>query len=137
MSIRKRKWNSADSVEQTAWVVNYTDQAGKRRLKSFDKKREANSFQVGLGGELRSGVHVPDSQSVTVAEAGRLWVLSCEAAGLERATLGPYRQHLGLHIIPLIGAVKLSRLSATASGIFTPAGASIAGSTAGSNCHLN
>jgi integrase len=54
---------------------------------------------------------VPDSQSVTVAEAGRLWLKSCEADGLERSTVDYYEQHLDRHIIPLIGAVKLSRLT--------------------------
>src|SRR5262249_40394985 len=52
-----------------------------------------------------------DSQSVTVAEAGRLWLEGCEAASLERSTLDYYRQHLERHIIPLIGSVKLSRLT--------------------------
>jgi integrase len=61
---------------------------------------------------MRSGLHVPDSQSIMVAEAGRLWLQGCEAAGLERSTVVSYREHLGLHIIPLLGAVKLSRLTA-------------------------
>jgi integrase len=112
MTVRKRAWTNRDGSQGESWVVAYTDQAGKRRLKSFDKKREADSYQVGLGGELRSGVHVPDSQSVTVAEAGRLWLKTCEAAGLERSTLVYYRQHVELHIVPLIGAVKLSKLTA-------------------------
>ena len=59
-------------------------------------------------------MHVPDSQSITLAEAGELWLASCEAAGLERTTLDYYRQHLDLHIVPLIGAVKLSQLSVPA-----------------------
>lgn len=46
--------------------------------------------------------------SVTVAEAAALWIASC--SGLERATVTTYRQHVGLHIIPLLGNVKLSRL---------------------------
>src|SRR4029077_18018885 len=62
--------------------------------------------------DMRSGLHVPDSQSVMVAEAGRLWLLSRESAELERTTLVSYREHLELHIIPLLGAVKLSRLTA-------------------------
>ena len=47
-----------------------------------------------------------------VAEAAKLWLISCENAGLERSTLDAYRQRVMLHIIPLIGAVKLSQLSA-------------------------
>jgi integrase len=112
MSIRKRVWKNRDGSEGEAWVVAYTDQAGKRRIRSFDRKRDADAYQASLGAELRSGLHVPDSQSVMVAEAGRLWLKSCEAAGLERSTLDYYRQHLELHIIPLLGAVKLSRLTA-------------------------
>ncbi len=112
MSVRKRTWKNRDGSQGEAWVVAYTDQGGKRRMKNFDRKRDADAFHASVSIELRSGLHVPDSQSVMVAEAGRLWLKSCEAAQLERATLDQYRQHLELHIIPLIGAVKLSRLTA-------------------------
>jgi integrase len=46
-----------------------------------------------------------------VTEAGQLWLKSREAAGIERSTLDRYRQHLDLHITPLIGATKLSALT--------------------------
>jgi integrase len=49
---------------------------------------------------------------VTVREAGELWIQSAERNGLERATIALYRQHLAQHIVPHIGAVKLSQLSA-------------------------
>jgi hypothetical protein len=45
------------------------------------------------------------------AAGGRLWQQSCEAAGLERPTLEQYRQNLDHHIIPILGTVKLSRLT--------------------------
>jgi integrase len=112
VSVRKRTWRNRDGSQNTAWVTAYTDQAGKRRIKSFDRQRDANNFHASVSADLRSGLHVPDSESIMVAEAGRLWLKSCDAAGLERATLDHYRQHLELHIIPLIGAVKLSRLTA-------------------------
>jgi integrase len=80
-------------------------------LRTFEKKEVADAFHASVAGELRDGVHVPDSQSVTIAEAGRLWLEGCEANGLERSTVEYYRQHLNRHIIPLIGAVKLSRLT--------------------------
>jgi integrase len=111
MAVRKRTWINGDGSEGSAWVAVYTDQAGKRRLKSFDRQRDANDFLAAASMDLRSGIHVPDSQSTMVVEAGRLWLVSCEAAGLERSTLDQYRQHLDRHIVPLIGAVKLSRLT--------------------------
>ena len=94
MSVRKRTWRKRDGSQGEAWVVAYTDQAGKRRIKSFDRKRDADDYRASVTTDLRSGLHVPDSQSITVAEAGRLWLKSCEAAGLERSTLEYYRQHL-------------------------------------------
>jgi integrase len=47
-----------------------------------------------------------------VTEAGELWLKSREAAEVERTTLDSYRSHLNLHITPLIGATKLSALTA-------------------------
>src|SRR5262245_12176590 len=112
MSVRRRTWESADGSRGEAWVVNYTDSGGKRRLKTFKRRRDAEGFELAVAGEVRAGLHVPDSQSVTIAEAGMLWLDSCEAAELERATLVDYRRHLELHITPLLGAVKLSQLTA-------------------------
>jgi integrase len=112
MSVRKRRWRNGDGSQGESWVAAYTDHEGKRRIRSFEKKHEAVAYHASVSGELRSGIHVPDSQSVTVAEAGRLWLEGCEAAALERSTLDCYRQRLKRHIIPLIGAVKLSRLTA-------------------------
>ena len=111
MSVRKRTWLNANGSKGQAWVAEYTDHEGKRRLRTFGTKQEADSFRVGVTGELRAGTHVPDSQSVTVAEAGRLWLKRCEADGLEQSTVDYYQQHLDRHIIPVIGAVKLSRLT--------------------------
>jgi integrase len=112
MSVRKRAWANSDGSQGEAWVAAYTDQGGKRRIKSFDRKRDAEAFRASVATDLLSGLHVPDSQSIMVIEAGRLWLKSCEATGLERSTLDQYRQHLELHIVPLLGAVKLSRLTA-------------------------
>jgi integrase len=112
MSVRRRTWRNDDGSRGEAWIVNYTDGSGKRRLKTFKRRRDAESFAAGVSIEVRAGVHVPDSQSMTIAEAGKLWLTSCETAGLERASLVDYRRHLNLHITPLLGAVKLSQLTA-------------------------
>src|SRR5271166_2898704 len=112
MSVRKRAWTTSKGVEKEAWVVDYVDQAGKRRLKTFTKKKAADSFAATDNVEIRAGIHTPDSASKTIAEAGRLWIETGEQAGLERATLEAYRQHLRLHIQPYLGNVKLSQLSA-------------------------
>jgi integrase len=111
MSVHKRTWKNSDGSRGEAWIVAYADQGGTRRTKNFERKRDADAFHASVSVDMRKGIHVPDSQSVTVAEAARIWLDACAGRGLERATLAPYRQHVDLHIVPLIGAVKLSILS--------------------------
>lgn len=113
-SIRKRTLPSG----KTAWLVDYVDQAGKRRAKQFGTKREADSWMVSARAKVRDGVHTHDRDSVTVEKAGDLWIERCESDGLEETTLRGYRQHLKLHIVPRIGATKLSRLTAPAVAAF-------------------
>jgi integrase len=109
MSVRKRTWKNRDGSQGESWIVNYTDQGGTRRMKSFEKKRDADAFHATVNVDVRRGLHVPDSESITVAEAGDLWLES--SALLERTTRVQYRQHANLHIVPLLGAVKLSQLT--------------------------
>lgn len=111
MSIRKRQWTTAKGVEKEAWVVDYADGAGVRRLKTFAKKKEADAFAATAKVQISEGTHVADSASATVAEAGELWIASATAAGRERSTVAQYRQHLDLHIKPFIGRTVLSRLN--------------------------
>ena len=111
MSIRKRKWETGKGVEKEAWVVDYVDGTGARRLKTFAKKKQADAFAANATVEIRDGTHVADSASSTVAQAGELWILSAKQAGLEQGTLLQYRHHLELHIVPFLGARKLSELN--------------------------
>ena len=118
MSVRKRKWITRRGEEKEAWVVDYSDQQGRRLLKTFDRKKEADAFAATTHVEVREGTHVADSASVTVTEAGEKWLKSMEPdpkakpdEKLERTTVDQYRQHLRLHIEPLIGRLKLSQLN--------------------------
>jgi integrase len=93
---------------QEAWVANFTDQHGKRRLKTFDKKKDADAFHSTATVEVRHGVHT--SSKATVAKAAEKWIEDAEDR-LEPATVESYRQHLDQHIKPYLGAVKLSQLT--------------------------
>ena len=112
MSVRKRSWTSPSGEMKEAWVVDYRDQGGARHLKTFERKRDADAYHGIVAQDVRAGIHTADSKSPTIATAGELWFASCEAAGLERATLmASYKISLNRHILPLIGAVKLSALT--------------------------
>jgi integrase len=101
-------------VARESWVVEYNDVTGKRRRKTFPRKRDADAFSTATATEVASGLHVPDSQSVTVEAAAKLWQESGKSVGLEASTLGQYRQHADLHITPFIGRLKLTALSVPA-----------------------
>jgi integrase len=113
-SVRKRTWNKGTPKEKTAWVADYFDQEGKRHIKTCKTKKEADSFLVQARHEVVRGVHTPENASITVAEAAKLWIEKGALENLERSTLRQYGYHAELHIKPLIGNVKLVRLSTPA-----------------------
>jgi integrase len=95
---------------QEAWIVDYATNDG-RHIKTFAKKKEADEFAATARVEVRHGIHTPSSKSITVAEAGKLWLASAEKNNLERTTIDGYKQHLALHIEPFLGSTRLSDLS--------------------------
>lgn len=111
MSVRKREWTTPKGASKSAWVVDYTDMYGKRRLKTFAKKKDADAFAATASVEVREGVHVADSASITVAEAGKLWIATGESEGLEQSTINQRERHLKYHIVPFIGGTLLSKLN--------------------------
>lgn len=109
MSVRKRKWITSKGEDRETWIVDYTDQTGVRHLKTFDRKKDADAYHATVRVDIRAGIHT--SGKTTVAEAGKHWIASCKANGLEASTVESYQQHLDDHIVPYIGAVKLSQLT--------------------------
>jgi integrase len=114
MSVRKRTWKTAKGEEKTAWIVDYVDGLGTRRLKTFERKKDADAYSATARVDISKGVHTADSVSITVAEAGKRWIEACERVGLERTTVESYRQHLDDHIVPFIGRLKLSQFTVPA-----------------------
>jgi integrase len=110
-TVKKRGWKTAAGEAKEAWRVRYVDQHGKTRTRQFDLKRDADAFRVKAESEVVAGVHTADRASVTVAEAANLWITTAETNGRERGTLKAYREMVDLHLVPLIGTKKLSRLS--------------------------
>jgi integrase len=109
-SVRKRTWRSGGQ-EKTAWVVDYFDQEGKRRLKTCRTKKEADEFRTTCSWEIRQGIHTPASTSITVAEAVSLWLEHGEAEGLEAGTLRTYAVVARGHVVPIIGKYRLAQLN--------------------------
>src|ERR1700729_821207 len=115
MSIRKRTWQTESGEERSAWVVQYLtgelDKRGKRKrhIQTFDRKKDADDFHAQVRVDLKKGTHTPNSRSITIEAAGNLWIDSC--ADLERTSVDQYNQHLKFHIVPYLGALKVSVLT--------------------------
>ena len=118
MSVRKRRWTTANGDQKEAWIVDYTDQAGERHIQTFSRKKEADDYHATVHVDVKKGTHVAPSKSLTVAEAAEVWIKRVEADGRERTTVRQYRQHIDLHIKPRLGATKLSQLSEARVGAF-------------------
>lgn len=109
-TIRKRLRANSKGEVRTTWLADYFDQHGKRRNRTFPTKKAADAWLLKARGDIRDGIHTPEGETVTVAEAGRLWLIRGEADGLERGTLQQYAIHLKLYIKPTLGDIRLAQL---------------------------
>jgi integrase len=100
------------------WQAGYIDGAGKRRFKLFERKAEADAWLVEVRHDIARGLHTPGSISPTVKEAAALWIRRCYDKQLERSTVVAYEEHVNLHILPFIGAKRLSELTVPAVSAF-------------------
>jgi integrase len=112
-TVRKRvRTSGKGGAVRTTWLADYVDQNGKRHNRTFATRKAADAFLLMAKGEVRDGLHTPDADSITVAEAAELWLKYCQVEKREAGTLRLYAQYARLHINPLIGSRKLSRLTA-------------------------
>jgi integrase len=112
MSVRKRIWTTRTGEEKAAWVVDYVDQDGSRHLRTFVRKKDADGFHAQVNVDVAQGIHTAASRSITVAQAAADWLAYVQAEGRERTTVEGYKQHVDIHILPRLGRMKLSALSA-------------------------
>lgn len=112
-SVRKREWTHGGE-KKTAWVVNYTDAGGKRRLKTFDRKKDADQYRTQVESDIEKGVHTPARESITVKAAAELFLKNAEHrlrdGQITRATYQNYKQGIDLHLIPCLGSIRMSDL---------------------------
>jgi integrase len=110
MSVRKRVWRTRDGEQHETWVADYHAN-GKRHLKTFARRKDAEAFHDQTRTAVRQGTHTPESTSITVAQACADWLVFVAGEGRERSTLQQYRQHVDLHIVPRLGREKLAKLT--------------------------
>lgn len=100
------------------WQASYIDGGGKRRAKLFKRKSDGDAWLIETRHDVAHGLHTPGSLSPTVKEAAALWIKRCNEKRLEAMTVKGYEEHVDLHIVPFIGAKKLSELNVPAVNAF-------------------
>jgi hypothetical protein len=73
VSVRKRTWRTPETNEiRERWVVDYVDQSGTRRLKTFARKRDADAYEATVRVNVANGIH--SHSRTTIAAAGQQWL---------------------------------------------------------------
>ncbi len=115
-SVTKRKW-TYNGVEKEAWVVRYMDAMGRRRGKTFERKKEADAYRRKVEAELDNGEHVPDGDTDTIRGMGEKLIKHLELrqanGGISRQRLYIYNLAFDRGIVPYIGNIKLADLKFT------------------------
>ena len=110
-TVTKRVWTDSRGRRKEAWRISYVDAGGERRHVQRRTKKDADADARTIEIEKRLGVHVPDADSLSVKDAVQIWLGTAEADGCDRGTVKSYREIANKHIISLLGAKKLTRLT--------------------------
>src|SRR2546421_300396 len=111
MAVWKRTWRNANGEESSHWCADYKDSTGRRVVKSFGLKRDADAFEEKRNVDRRHGIDQVDAK-LTLKEAAERWMKDAEANALERSTLAGYKQHVEKHTMPRLGDdLRLSNLT--------------------------
>jgi len=130
MVASKRIWTTPSGEPREAWVVRYYHE-GKYRLKTFEREREAKDWEAQMKVDQKNGLHRPERTSITIRQAGALWLATCHAEKLEPEAIRKYDGHLRVHIYPAmspknapagwdgqLGDLKLSKLTTPMCEVF-------------------
>ena len=113
-SVAKREWTH-NGETKTAWVVRYTDHGGNRRMKTFEKKKDADKYRTEVETELGTGNHTPDSETARVRAVCERFLKHAEQR-VEAGTMGRARYTslatvVKKHMIPALGHRKFNEVA--------------------------
>ena len=116
-TVRKRRWEHPEGSGKwkEVWEVAYTDEDGKRRREKCSSKKAADHRKRAIEHDIEMGSHIAKRATVTVKEAAEAWLVECErrhrvSDKMSGGTLRGYRYTVKVHIVPVLGGIKLNKL---------------------------
>ncbi len=114
-SVTKRPHIRADGTNGDKWMVRYVDPSTGRRLgKSFDLKKDADTFRRKVEREIEQGTHISDELAISVKEVCERYYASCEArekrGEIGETRLVQVRIMIDKHIVPRLGVKQFRHL---------------------------
>lgn len=115
-SVRKRSWTHAGQ-ERFKWVVDYFDQKGKRRLQTFERKKDADAARIRIEAEIQAGNHVAKADDILMKDLCEQFIRNLEQRWQD-GRIGQTHCVQGTNIIRKwlvgdLGTLRLSELSFT------------------------
>jgi integrase len=114
---RRRELGGVDRLPSGRWRVRIVDPGTRRRLSigTFTTKAEAELAFARVASDQQRGAWVtPDEGRTTLAEYAPIWLdsrLTSRGEALRPRVRDLYEGYLRLHILPVLGAVPLGRLT--------------------------
>ncbi|MBD3689889.1 site-specific integrase [Nanchangia anserum] len=116
--IRATRWGSIVATRQGRYEASHADpeRPGKRRYKTFTRKRDAESWLAAQRvlierGEWQAPGKPAKNRRVSVLEYSKQWLNDLEAAGRSANTLRTYGTLLRVHILPTFGDTALKAVN--------------------------
>jgi integrase len=83
--VKERTWTTKNGETRTAWIADYRDQQGVRRLKTFQRKKDADAWLDQAKVEIRQGTHTAPVQAGPSQRLGACGLTSAWRAALREA----------------------------------------------------
>ncbi len=91
------------------WELDYLDHSGRRRRPVFPTEQAALDEAARVSRELAQGAPSVDDPDITLATYVDRWLAS-GGGEIEPKTLASYRQLLTLHVLPMLGSLKVREI---------------------------
>jgi integrase len=91
------------------WLLDFYDQDGKRRIKTFETQKAAKDARAGILKDVQDGTYRDPKDVPTLEAVALAWLRN--KASYRPASVAQWENHVHRHILPTLGARLVTRIS--------------------------